>query len=133
MKNESLITRATNEPLDAVCQRLPEVAQKHKFGVLGTHDLKEKMQSKGVPFDRECRVFEVCNPQQAQAVLTQSIEISTALPCRISVYQEGGKTVLATIKPTRLLDMFSAPEAAATAREVEETMIRIMDETAGAQ
>lgn len=128
MKNESLITRTTNEPLDVVCQRLPEVAQKHKFGVLGTHDLKEKMQSKGVPFDRECRVFEVCNPQQAQAVLTQSIEISTALPCRISVYQEGGKTVLATIKPTKLLDMFSAPAAAATAREVEETMIRIMDE-----
>lgn len=69
MKNNSLTTRTTNDPLDALCRRLPEAAQKHKFGVLGTHDLKEKMQSKRVSFDRECRVFEVCNPQQPRHFL----------------------------------------------------------------
>ena len=131
MSNDLLITRSTPEPLESVCRRLPDVAQSHKFGVLGTHDLKQKMQSKGVPFDRECRVFEVCNPQQAQAVLTRSIEISTALPCRISVYEQDGRTVLATIKPTALLQMFRTPEAAATAREVEATMVQIMDEVTG--
>ena len=102
MKNEPLIIRRSDAALEEVCRRLPEVSQRHKFGVLGTHDLKEKMRSKGVAFDRECRVFEVCNPQQAQAVLVQAIEISTALPCRIAVYQENGQTVLATIKPTWL-------------------------------
>lgn len=130
MATDLLITRSTPQPLETVCQRLPEIAQKHKFGVLGTHNLREKMESKGVPFSRECRVYEVCNPQQAQKVLTRSIEISTALPCRISVYQEGGRTVLATIKPTALLDMFKSPELQSVAREVEDTMVRIMDETA---
>jgi len=62
-------------------------------------------------------------------VLNQAIEISTALPCRISVYEEDGRTILATIKPTALLTMFNAPGAAATAKEVETTMVRIMDET----
>jgi uncharacterized protein (DUF302 family) len=132
MNNDILIVKSSAASLEAICQRLPDVAQKHKFGVLGTHNLKEKMLRKGVPFERECRVFEVCNPQQAQRVLTRAIEISTALPCRIAVYEENGRTVLATIKPTALLTMFRAPDAAAIAEEVESTMTRIMDETAGA-
>lgn len=132
MPQDILITTSTADPLEAVCQRLPDIAQKHKFGVLGVHDLKQKMESKGVPFGRECRVFEVCNPQQAQAVLSRSIEISTALPCRISVYEQDGRTVLATIKPTALLTLFGTPEAAAIAQDVEDTMIRIMREVASA-
>jgi uncharacterized protein (DUF302 family) len=129
MSNDILITRSTSQPLEAVCQRLPEIATAHKFGVQVVHNLREKMESKGVPFGRECRVIEVCNPRHAQVVLNQAIEISTALPCRIAVYEEGGKTILATIKPSMLLTMFNAPGAAATAKEVEDTMVRIMDET----
>lgn len=115
--------------LDQICARLPEISAKHKFGVLGIHDLKEKMLSKGVPFDRECRVFEVCNPQQAQKILQQSIQVSSALPCRISVYSENGHTVLATIKPAALLGLYSAAGGEAIAGEVEASLVRIMDET----
>lgn len=129
MSHEFVILRTSLQPLESICQRLPEVAQRHRFGVLGTHDLRQKMESKGVPFPRECRVFEVCNPQQAQAVLTQAMEVSTALPCRISVYEENGRTVLATLKPTRLLTLFGALGAAEVAQAVEETLVRIMDET----
>ena len=129
MPNDILITRSTTLPFETVCQRLPEIATSHKFGVLANHNLREKMESKGVPFGRECRVLEVCNPKQAQVVLNQAIAVSTALPCRISIYEEGGRTILATIKPTALLTMFNAPGAAATAREVEDEMVRIMDET----
>ena len=129
MPADFLITRTTALPLETVCQRLPEISASHKFGVLATHNLREKMESKGVPFGRECRVIEVCNPKQAQIVLNQAIAVSTALPCRISIYEEGGRTVLATIKPTALLTMFAAPGAAATAREVEDELVRIMDET----
>lgn len=132
MPNDLLIIKSTERPLETVCERLPEIAQKHQFGVLGTHDLKQKMESKGVPFSRECRVFEVCNPQQAQAVLTRSIEMSTALPCRIAVYVENGRTTLATIKPTALLNLFHTPEAAAVAESVEATMTQIMNEVAAA-
>jgi len=129
MKTDFVITRSTSAPLEQVCQRLTEVSQQHKFGVLATHNLREKMESKGVPFARECRVIEVCNPAQAQQVLNEAIEISTALPCRISVYEDGGRTILATIKPTALLSLFGAPGAAAAAQEVEDTMVRIMEET----
>jgi uncharacterized protein (DUF302 family) len=129
MISDVVIIRSTSLPLETVCQRLAEVAQRHQFGVLATHNLREKMEGKGVPFGRECRVIEVCNPRQAQQVLNEAIEISTALPCRISVYEADGLTVLATIKPTIMLTVFGVSGAAAVAEEVESTMVRIMDET----
>ena len=129
MKNESIITRTTDRSLEDVCARLPEISAKHRFGVLGLHDLREKMEKKGVAFDRECRVFEVCSPQQAQAILSRSIEVSAALPCRISVYQEDGRTVLATIKPSALLGLFGSSGGGGIAAEVELSLVEIMDET----
>jgi uncharacterized protein (DUF302 family) len=125
-----IITRTTTQPLETVCARLPEVSQQHKFGVLGTHNLKEKMAAKGVAFEHECRVFEVCNPHQAKEVLSRSLRVSTALPCRISVWEEDGKTVLATLKPTALLTIFDIAGAEGTAQQVEDTLVRIMEETA---
>jgi uncharacterized protein (DUF302 family) len=94
------------------------------------HNLKETMAKKGVAFAPECLIFEVCQPQQAKKVLDQNMSISTALPCRISVYEEGGKTVLATLKPTALLAMFNVPQLEQVAREVEDTIIKIMKEAA---
>jgi len=130
MKTEDLlITRETDAPLEAVCAQLPEVAQRHKFGVLGVHDLKQKMASKGVTFAPECRVFEVCNPQQAKEILSEALEVSTALPCRISVYEKAGRTILATIKPTAMLSLYDLAGGESTARAVEDTLIQIMDET----
>ena len=103
----------------------------HKFGLMTVHNLKETMKKKGVEFERECRIFEVCNPHQAKKVLKKNMEISTALPCRISVYAEGGKVKLATLKHTALVSRFNAPDLQPVAREVEGTLIEIMEEAAG--
>ena len=127
----SIITRTTHAPLEAVAARLPEIAKRHNFGVLGVHDLKEKMNSKGVPFERDVRVFEVCNPQQAQTILSGNISVAAALPCRISVYPEDGRTVLATIEPAALLGLFGPATAGAeaVAADVRNELVQIMDET----
>ena len=63
------------------------------------------------------------------AAAGQEGAISTALPCRISLYEEGGRTVLATIKPTALLGMFGSPQLMGVAREVEDAIVRIMQES----
>jgi uncharacterized protein (DUF302 family) len=120
----------STKPLARLATDLEQAVARHKFGVLGVHDLKAKMAEKGVPFARECRIFEVCNPHQAKKVLEANLEISTALPCRISVYEEGGKTKLATIRPTALIDLYRSPELKQVAQEVEDTMAKIMAEAA---
>ena len=120
----------SRKPLDRVAKDLEEAVARHKFGVLGVHDLKAKLAEKGVVLSRECRIFEVCNPHQAKKVLDVNLEISTALPCRISVYEEGGVTKLATIKPTAMIDLYSSTGLKDVAREVEVTLEAIMAEAA---
>ena len=120
----------STKPLARVVADLEQAVTRHRFGVLGVHDLKAKMAEKGVPFARECRIFEVCNPHQAKRVLETNLEISTALPCRISVYEEGGRTKLATIRPTALIGLYGTPELKSVAEDVENTMVTIMAEAA---
>ena len=113
-----------------VARDLEAAVQRHKFGVMGMHDLKAKMNEKGVEFDRDCLIFEVCNPHQAKKVLEKNAEISTALPCRISVYSEGDDVVLATIKPTAMLALYQSAGLEPIAGEVEEAIVAIMQEAA---
>jgi uncharacterized protein (DUF302 family) len=120
----------SSKPLDRLAHDLEAAVKRHGFGVLGMHDLRAKLAEKGVPFSRECRVYEICDPQQARKVLEANLEISTALPCRISVYEEGGGAVLATIKPTAMLDLFDTPELKGVAEEVETAVVTIMAEAA---
>ena len=125
-----LLIVESKKPLDQVVKDLGEAVTRHKFGVLGIHDLKETLAKKGVAFARECRIFEVCNPHQAKKVLEANLEISTALPCRISVYEEGGVTRLATIKPSAMLELYATPGLQGVAQEVEATIEAIMAEAA---
>jgi uncharacterized protein (DUF302 family) len=120
----------SRKPFDRVTKDLEAAVTRHKFGVLGMHDLKAKLAEKGVALAHECRIFEVCNPHQAQKVLEASLEISTALPCRISVYEECGITKLATIKPTAMISLYAKPELKGVAEDVEATLDRIMAEAA---
>jgi uncharacterized protein (DUF302 family) len=83
-----------------------------------------------VEFAHECLIFEVCQPHQAKKVLDQNMSVSTAPPCRISIYDEGGKTILATLKPTALPAFFNTPQLKGVAQEVEDTMVKIMKEAA---
>ena len=92
--------------------------------------LKSHLWKMGVEFGPECLIFEVCQPQQAKKVLEQNLGLSAALPCRISVCQENGKTVLATLKPTTLLAMLNEPKLQLVAQEVESTVVKIMKEAA---
>ena len=120
----------SKKSLSDVARDFEAAVQKNKFGVLGVHDLKAKLKEKGVEFDRDCRVYEICNPHQAKKVLDRNMEISTALPCRVSLFSTDTGVALATIRPTALLDLFKTPELATVVREVEEVIVKIMDEAA---
>jgi len=98
------------------------------FGVLHIHDLGETLRSKGVDFDENCRVFEVCNPQQAAKVLSVDMRLNMALPCRISVYTEKGSTKIGLIKPAQMLSTLSDDSALLeVANDVEEKTIQMID------
>ena len=126
-----LIKLSTDRPVSEVAEALQAAVVANHFGVMQVHNLQETMTKKGVEFAHECLIFEVCQPQQAKKVLEEDMSISTALPCRISVYVEDGKTILATLKPTTLLAMFGVPQLRGVAQEVEDTLVKIMNEAVG--
>jgi uncharacterized protein (DUF302 family) len=125
-----LVKLSTDKTVSEAAAALQAAVQANQFGVMQVHNLKETMAKKGVEFARECLIFEVCQPQQAKKVLDRNMSLSTALPCRISIYEEGGKTILATLKPTTLLAMFNAPQLNEVAQEVEDAIVKIMKDAA---
>ncbi len=116
--------------VEAVGQRLEQAVKAHKFGIITVIDLKSKMAEKGVELGRACKVYEVCNPQQAKQVLEKNMSIATALPCRIAVYEEDGRVKLATMLPTETLGLFGVPELQPVAQEVEQAIEAMMAEAA---
>jgi uncharacterized protein (DUF302 family) len=122
-----VITVQSKKNIEQVCEDLQVAITNRKFGVVGMHNMKETMAKKGVSFERECRIFEVCYPGHAKTVLEQNMEISTALPCRISVYEEDGSVVLATLKPALMLQMFGGEGLDQVAQEVETVLLESME------
>ncbi|MEX1045182.1 MAG: DUF302 domain-containing protein [Chthoniobacterales bacterium] len=116
---------------EAAVEDLRAAVAKHGFGVLHAYDLKETLTSKGFPLPHACYILEVCNPEQASKVLSADMGMNIALPCRISVYEEGGKTKIATALPTKLLAALSAsPALTAVAEDVETKMKAMMHDAA---
>ena len=87
----------TNTPLQVVKAQLEKNAKVMGFGVLGSHDFKKILKNKGFELETEVTVYEICNPPAAHMALNAITDISVYLPCRISIYEENGTTVLATI------------------------------------
>lgn len=123
-----LYVREAHGSVDEVAQKLTAAVVAQKFGVLGVHDLKAKLAEKGVSLGPQCRVFEVCNPQQAKKVLETNMAVANALPCRICIYEEDGKVKVSTLKPTALLALFETESLHGVAAEVEASITRIVDE-----
>lgn len=119
----------TNKTFTQAAKDLEAAVLRNSFGILHVHDLGTTLRSKGMAFGEECKVFEVCNPGQAAKVLASDMRLNMALPCRISVYTEQGRTRIGLIKPVQMLAGLSQ-DAALTqvAKEVEQKVIQMVDE-----
>lgn len=119
----------SSKSFDQAVMALELTVVKNGFGVLHVHNLGATLRNKGIAFKEECKVFEVCNPIQAAKVLSADMRLNMALPCRVSVYTEQGQTKIGFIKPQEMLSSLSQdPALAQTGKEVEEKIIKIVDE-----
>ena len=119
----------TEKSFDQASADLDSAVKRHGFGVLHVHDLGTTLRSKGIEFEEQCKVFEVCNPAQAAKVLSTDMRLNMALPCRISVFTDKGKTKIGLIKPVQMLSALSQEAALVeVAKEVEIKTIQMVDE-----
>jgi uncharacterized protein (DUF302 family) len=119
----------TDKSFDQASTDLDAAVKRHGFGVLHVHDLGSTLRSKGIEFEEQCKVFEVCNPAQAAKVLATDMRLNMALPCRISVFTDKGRTKIGLIRPAQMLASLSQDAALVQVSEdVESKTIQMVDE-----
>jgi len=123
------IRLSTAKTVDEVAVALQSIVSANQLGVTHVYNFKE-LTKKGVQFAMECVIVEVGKLRQPNDALDEDAELSTALPCRISIYAKDGRTMLVALKPTFLLAIFSSIQLAKAARKVEAMMVKLMRQAA---
>ncbi|MDD8013187.1 MAG: DUF302 domain-containing protein [Acidobacteriota bacterium] len=120
---------ASEKSFEQAVADLEAAVKRHGYGILHVHDVGATLRGKGIAFDKQCKIFEVCNPQQAAKVMAADMRLNMALPCRISVFTDKGKTKIGMIKPGRMLAALSQdPGLVQVAADVEEKTVQMVDE-----
>ncbi|MFZ3578933.1 DUF302 domain-containing protein [Virgibacillus sp. DJP39] len=122
-------TVETNKKMEEAVQSLEESLKKEQFGVLWQFDIKAKLQEKGLDFNQPYLVLEVCNPKEAERVLSQNQMVGYFLPCKIVVYEDGGKVKIGLPKPTALIEMVNDESLKEFAADIENRLISCIDQS----
>jgi uncharacterized protein (DUF302 family) len=121
-------TVITNKTIDDAIHNLEENLKQEKFGVLWKFDIKEKLQEKGLEFSKEFKVLEVCNPVEAQRVLSENEMAGYFLPCKIVVYENNGKTKIGMPRPTSLIGLLNDEKMKTLASDIENRLIHVINQ-----
>ncbi|OXM85725.1 hypothetical protein CF651_14155 [Paenibacillus rigui] len=101
--------------------------QEEKFGILWQLNMKEKLNEKGLDYDPNYYILEVCNPVEAKRALSENPLIGYVLPCKITVYEKDGRTSIGLPRPTALLRLAGGEAMQPLAEDVEQRLIRCID------
>lgn len=112
---------ATTKNFEKALEDLKSSLSNHNFGVLWELSFKDKLAEKGLDFDKNFTILEVCNPKQAKEVLERNIEVGFFLPCKMVVYEDNDTVYIGMPKPTKLISMVD-DDLSSIAEEVENVL-----------
>ncbi|MFC0189913.1 DUF302 domain-containing protein [Fictibacillus aquaticus] len=122
-------TVETSMGIEEAAKQLEETLKAEKFGVLWQFNVKDKLQEKGLDFDQEYLILEVCNPHEAKEVLSINKMIGYFLPCKIVLYTDSGKTKIGMPKPTEFVKLIDDANLEAKAKDIEDRLIACLDKS----
>ncbi|SES68702.1 Uncharacterized conserved protein, DUF302 family [Salinibacillus kushneri] len=120
-------TVETNKTLNETVTSLEESLKEEQFGVLWQFNIQDKLEEKGLELDDPFLVLEVCNPKEAQRVLTENKMVGYFLPCKIVVYEDNTKTKIGMPRPTALIEMINDTAVKELAEDIENRLIECID------
>jgi uncharacterized protein (DUF302 family) len=93
---------------DAVVAKLPEALEEEGFGVLTQIDVRDTLRERlGVEF-RRYKILGACNPRLAHRALQADLAVGVMLPCNVSAYEDGDRTVVVAVDPMETIAVDSA-------------------------
>ena len=116
-------TVSSQKDFDTAVDSLKHALADFKFGVLWELDLPAKLKEKGVDYQGNFRILEVCNPQRAKAVLETNIRVGYFLPCKVVVYVENGITMIGMPRPSALISLLGDNRLQEEAASVERDLM----------
>ncbi|WDU83432.1 DUF302 domain-containing protein [Caloramator sp. Dgby_cultured_2] len=116
-----------NKRYEDVLDEIAEKLEKAKFGVILRLNFQDKLKEKGVAYDGNFTILEVCNPYKAKEALEKDVKVGYFLPCKIAVYEEGDKVKVGFMDPEYILKDFENEGLNEIAKYVKETIISIIN------
>ncbi|WP_246943695.1 DUF302 domain-containing protein [Bacillus pinisoli] len=122
-------TVETDKSITEAIASLEANLKEEKFGVLWQFDIKDKLNEKGLDFENEYVVLEVCNPHEAQRVLNENLLVGYFLPCKMVVYNDNGTTKIGMPRPTALINLVNNDEIIKLAKDIEDRLVNVINES----
>jgi uncharacterized protein (DUF302 family) len=99
------------------------------FGVLWEMNFKDKLNEKGLDFQKNFQVMEVCNPSKAKVVLDAHLEAGYLLPCKVVVFEKSDGVHVGMMRPTMLSNIMEGVHLGNVALEVENSLKEAIEKT----
>lgn len=119
-------TVTTDKSFTETVAMVEQETKRAGFRVLYAHDVTAILKDKGFEI-KPFKIIEICNAKSAYAVLQADVKIGLCLPCKINVYQKGGKTYISGMRPVVLSQFFPKANLGNLLTEVDEVIREIID------
>lgn len=117
----------TKKSFDEAVLSIVKSLEEQKFGVLWKLNFKEKLNEKGIDFDSNFMILEVCNPHKAKEVLYKHLDVGYFLPCKVVVYENKDSIKIGMAHPEILINMLGYKDLQDTAKEVEDILVKAIN------
>ncbi len=119
-------TVTTERSFDEAVAAVEKETRTAGFKVLHIHDVTATLKEKNFEIE-PFKIIEICNAKSAYTVLKADIRIGLCLPCKINVYQKGGKIYISGMRPIVLPQFFPQADLDSLPTEVDTITREIID------
>jgi len=84
-------------PIVQIADKVEAACAAHNFALLQSYNYHQIVESKGFPIKRKTYIYDICQAKTASMMLASNPEFSVFMPCTLSMYEENGKTIIATM------------------------------------
>lgn len=119
-------TLKSEKSIENLVEQLKEVLPRYSFGLLHLHDIKNNLNNKGIDFETQCVILDVCNPKIAVDFLNVDLNLSCAMPCKITLHRASDITTIALNPLSKIVELLN-PKAVNIAKNAEDTLKEIIN------